>query len=80
MRIYTISTYIRTLYKLNKYLLLSISSDGWQIHCSPTYIIDFLDLELCSVICTLGAITYINKYIQQYPSQGYMGFYGVSLL
>ena len=36
----------------NKYLLLSISSDGWQIHCSPTYIIDFLDLELCSVTCT----------------------------
>ena len=37
---------------LNIYLLLSISSDGWQIHCSPTYIIDFLDLELCSVIYT----------------------------
>ena len=38
----------------NKYifLLLSISSDGWQIHCSPTYIIDFLDLELCSVSYT----------------------------
>ena len=38
---------------MNIYLLLSISSDGWQIHCSPTYIIDFLDLELCSVIYTL---------------------------
>jgi hypothetical protein len=38
----------------NKYLLLSISSDGWQIHCSPTYIIDFLDLELCSVPYTLN--------------------------
>jgi hypothetical protein len=46
------------------FLLLSISSDGWQIHWSPTYIIDFLDLELCTVLYTLGAITYINKYIQ----------------
>ena len=36
----------------NIYLLLSISSDGWQIHCSPAYIIDFLDLELCSVTFT----------------------------
>ncbi len=39
------------------FLLLSISSDGWQIHCSPTYIIDFLDLELCSVSFTLFRIT-----------------------
>lgn len=37
---------------INIFLLLSISSDGWQIHCSPTYIIDFLDLELCYVIYT----------------------------
>lgn len=71
--------YTQSLNLENKYLLLSISSDGWQIHCSPTYIIDFLDLELCSVLFTPGsypmflvgywgyiypgAITYINKYI-----------------
>ena len=52
MWIYTIDDPL-TKKGVNKYLLLSISSDGWQIHCSPTYIIDFLDLELCSVPHTL---------------------------
>jgi hypothetical protein len=42
--------------ELNIYLLLSISSYGWQIHCSPTYIIDFLDLVLCPVAYTLKTI------------------------
>ena len=48
----------------NIYLLLSISSYGWQIHCSPTYIIDFLDLELCSVSYTLFMINTFKTHLE----------------